>query len=163
MTISAALVTRYSTEVDVDWRHAFILSHPNAETKYIISHTEEFTGLVNGDLQLFAPVPTEITPASRDDSGRSDMTLNWCGIGGEALAFLYDALDDATKPITCLYSIFILGDQNPQISPWLEFQLTSIQVTEETVSATASRSNIINVPFPREVYRVDRFPGLRRR
>jgi len=163
MTISAELITRYTTEVDVDWRHAFILSHPNAETKYIISHTEEFMGMVDGTLQFFLPVPTEITPASRDDSGQSDMRLSWCGIGGEALAFLYDALEDATKPITCLYSIFILGDSSPQLDPWLEFQLTSIQVTEETVTATASRSNIINVPFPREVYRVERFPGLRRR
>lgn len=163
MTISADLVARYSSEVDVDWRHAFVLSHPAATTKYIISHTEEFQGYVDGALRLFTPVPTEIVPASRDDSGRSDMSLIWCGIGDEALSFLYDALDDATKPITCRYSIFILGDPNPQISPWLEFQLTGISVTETTVTATASRSNIINVAFPRELYRVEKFPGLRRR
>ena len=164
MTISAELQERYTTEVDVDWRDALVLSHPQAATVYLIDHTEEFEGLDHlGYGQLFVPVPMQITPPSRDDSGNSDMSITICGIEQEALNFLYDALDDATQSIRCWYSIFILGDPNPQIVPWLEFQLTGIAVSESVVTATASRSSVINKPFPNELYRLSRFPGLRRR
>jgi hypothetical protein len=163
MALSAELQTRYTSEIDVDWVHGFILSHPNAGTRYLCSGTAELQGVVDGNPRTFTPVPVEITPASRDDSGRSDMTLTFCGIQDEALGFLYDALDDATKPITCRYSIFIPPDTAPQVYPWLEFQLTGISVTDTVVSATASRSNVVNIAFPTEVYRVERYPGLRRR
>ena len=164
MAISAELQERYTTEVDVDWRDALILSHPQATTVYLINHTEEYEGLDNTSaLRTFQPVPMQITPPSRDDSGNSDMNIAICGIEQEALNFLYDALDDATQSIRCWYSIFILGDPNPQIAPWLEFQLTGIAVGESSVTATASRSSVINKPFPNEVYRLSRFPGLRRR
>jgi hypothetical protein len=164
MTISSVLQERYTTEVDVDWRDALVLVHPAAESKFLINHTEEYVGFdINGASQLFLPVPMQITPPSRDDSGNSDMSITICGIEQEALNFLYDALDDATQSIRCWYSIFILGDPNPQIVPWLEFQLTGIAVGESSVTATASRSSVINKPFPNELYRLSRFPGLRRR
>ena len=164
MTISAELQERYTTEVDVDWRDALVLSHPETEPVYLINYTQEHEGYDNlGILQTFVPVPMQLTAPNRDDSGNSDMSITICGIQSEALDFLYSALSDATKSIQCWYSVFILGDPEPQISPWLEFQLTGIAVAEDSVTATASRSSVINQPFPTELYRLSRFPGLRRR
>lgn len=167
MTISADLQERYSTEVDVDWRAALILSHPKAETQYLVNHTEELRLATDSTrptrLFTFRPVPIEIVLPSRDDSGNSEMGIVICGIEDEALNFLYAALADATQPITCSYSVYILGDPLPQIEPWLVFQLTAISVTDESVAATASRSSVINMPFPRILYRLSQFPGLRRR
>ena len=164
MSISAELQERYVTEVDVDWRDALVLVHPAAQSKFLINHSEEHVGFdINGVSQVFRPVPMEIVPPSRDDSGNADMSIVFCGMGDEALDFLYDALGDATQPIRCWYSVFILGDPEPQIVPWLEFQLTGISVAETSITATASRANILNLPFPNELYRLSRFPGLRRR
>ena len=166
MTLSADLITRYSTETDVDWRHAFIFSHPEATTKYIIGHTGEFEGLVDGFVQIFQPVPVEIVPTSRDAEGREEMQLVFGGIGLEAKGFLDEAIADGSEPVTMRYSIFILGDQDPQIDPWYEFHLASVSIKTDQVAVTASRADIINRPFPTEVYRVasaPAFPGLRRR
>jgi hypothetical protein len=167
MTISADLQERYTSEVDVDWRAALILSHPSATTQYLVNHTEplELARASNrpGRLFTFTPVPIEIVLPGRDDSGNSDMGIVICGVQTEALDFLYQALEDATQPITCSYSVYILGDPLPQIEPWLQFQLTGITVTDESVAATASRSNVVNMPFPTQVYRLSSFPGLRRR
>lgn len=163
MTISAELIERYTTEVDVDWRYAFVLSHPTATTKYLIDGSEEYEGYYNGYLHLFQPVPVQIVLPSRDDSGRQDMGLVWCGIESEARSFLDQAIADPTSRISCFFSAFIMGSTTPQIDPWEEFTLSNIMVDKDSVTAVATRADILNRTFPTEVYRVDRWPGLRRR
>jgi len=168
MSLSPELQARYTSEVDVDWRHAFVISHPLGGTRYLIDHTEEFTGNVDGSVQLFLPVPVQMVLPKRDGSGRSDMSLTWCGIQGEVDEFLCAAIGTGANPggiypIVCRYSVFILGDPDPQIDPWMEFRLTNIAITEEAVTATASSSDVLNQKFPTEVYRLSHFPGLRRR
>ena len=163
MSLDPDLVTRYTTEMRKDWHDAYVLSHPSSETVYLIDHSEEFEGLVDGYLRLFLPVPAQRIPPSRDDSGRQDAAITWAGVGGEAREFLDAAIADATQPVTCRWSIYLEGDQEPKIVPWVELALTNIAVTRETVSAIATRADILNRPFPTEVYRVERYPGLRRR
>ncbi len=162
MTLSAELQSRYTTEVDVDWRHAFVLSHPYATTHYLISHTEPVQGLVDGNLQTFSPVPTQIQFPTRDDSGRQEFALLWCGIGREAKTFLDQAIRGGTIAITCRYTVYLLGSLAPQIDPFVTMSLTNISLSEDAVMATATRADILNRPFPTEVYRLSKFPGLRR-
>lgn len=169
MTISADMRARYTSEVDVDWRHAFALYHPSAGWRYLIDHTEHFVGIIgdpneaNPQTATFQPVPAQITFPGRDQSGRADMGITWCGIGEEALEYLNAAIVDGTKPIQCFYTIYLLGSQIPQIFPYVEFRLTGISATEEMVTASASQNDVINSKFPRLIYRIDKFPGLRRR
>jgi hypothetical protein len=169
--ISAELIARYTSEVDVDFVGVFRLEHPNAASRYIIDGTtypQQYEVNVNGALQLFEPVPTQITPPSRDDSGKADMAISWCGIQGEALAFLEEAFAAKSvvlkpDPIKLFYSEIIIGSPEPQITPWYEFTLSNVGVTESVVTATATRADILNRTFPAERYRVNRFPGLLRR
>ncbi len=163
MSLTPELVTRYTSEVRIDWHDAFVLSHPQADTVYLIDYPQEHYGNVNGFTHLFRPVPSQVVQPTRNDSGRQDLSIIWCGIQGEALAFLDQAAADREHPITCLYSIFLEGSPEPQIDPWMELSLTNISVTKEAVTAIATRADVLNRIFPREVYRVDRFPGLRRR
>lgn len=166
MTISAELVERYTSEQDVDWAAIFMLVHPSAPTRYLIdatSHPEQCYINVDGIPRLFEPVPAQLTLPKRDDSGRSEMSIVWCGIGGEALEFLDAAVVDATQSIKCFYSVAIRGNPEPQLDPWMEFVLSGITVNETTVAATASGTSTINRAFPSIVYRADQFPGLLRR
>lgn len=163
MTISQDLIDRYTTEVDVDWRHAFILTHPTAGNQYLIDHTEQYEGFYGRQIKNFWPVPTEIVLPSRNTEGRHHMSIMWCGIRYEAKSYLDNALNDPTKSIKCLYSVFILGDRDPQINPWIEFSLTDINISSTAVTATATRADILNKIFPSKIYRPDEYPGLRRR
>lgn len=165
MALSADLVERYTSEVDVDWHNAFILTHPAAGVLYLTDHAEELEGLVDGFPQLFRPVPTQIVPPARDGSGRQDMSIVWAIIGDEALAYLRTAISVPTSPVVMRWSQYIEGSMDPQIDPWVELSLSQVtaSVADGTVTAVASRADPFNRPFPSEVYRVDRFPGLRRR
>lgn len=166
MSISAELKTRYTTEMDVDWFDAIILQHPVAGGLRMINHHQEFIGRVGTApprLATFTPTPMQIVLPGRDQSGRSEMGIVWDGLNGLVHDFLNRAIVDGTQPITCYYTVYILGRRDPCIEPWLEYKLTGISVTEDSVTATASRGDVINKKFPSVLYRVDRFPGLRRR
>ena len=170
MAISGALHARYTSEVDCDWRSAVILSHPSAGDYYCIANHEAFLGAVGGDYSpgasrtaWFNAVEMQIVLPQRDDSGRSDMGIVWDGIQSEISTYLAAASADGTQPVKCYFTIYILSSQVPQVTPFMEFNLTGISVSEEQVTATASRADIINKKFPGKVYRLDRFPGLRRR
>lgn len=171
MPISGALYARYTSDyLDVDWRSAVILSHPAAGDYYCIANHEAFLGVVGGDYSpgaqrsaWFNAVEMQVVLPQRDDSGSSDMSIVWDGIGGELATYIANASVDGTQPIKCYFTIYILSSQTPQIAPFMEFNLTGISVTEEQVAATASRADVINKKFPGKVYRLDRFPGLRRR
>ncbi len=163
VTISQDLVTRYTSEANVDWHEAFILRHPVAGNLYLINFQDEFVGLVDGYPQTFSPVPAQVVPPTRDSNGRQDLSIVWSGVQGQALAYLDEAIADRTQPVECWYTIYIEGNRNPQLDPMMELALTNIAVTETTVTAIATRADILNKVFPSEVYRVDRYPGLRRR
>jgi hypothetical protein len=160
--LTPELIERYQTEVDVDWRQAFVFEHPRAGTIYLINHTESLSGLFRETLCEFLPVPVETTWPTRDDSGTYEINLSICGVGGEAKTFLDKATKNADIPVSCFMSIFVLGDPTPQIDPWIELHLTGIVISLEGVAATATRVDIINRPFPRNVYRLSKYPGLRR-
>lgn len=163
MTISAELQEMYTSEVDVEWANAFIISHPKATTRYLINYPEQYQGSVNGHLVTFEPVYSEFTPPKRDSTGRIEASITWCGIFGEALEFMNQVMADATIPVTCNHSVFIIGDPSPQIDPWMTYYLTNVAVTDTLVTATATMGNTINRKFPGESYRLARFPGMRRR
>ncbi len=163
MTISAELITRYTTGANVDWHEAFILSHPAAGNLYLINFQEEFIGLVDRYPHTFSPVPAQVVPPTRDSNGRQDLSIVWSGVKGQALEYLDKAIVDRTQVIQCWYTIYIEGDRNPQLDPMMELTLTNISVAETTVTAIATRADVLNRTFPSEFYRVDRYPGLRRR
>ena len=164
MTISAALQERYATEVDVDWWEGIALSHPELDAQlYLANLPVPQTGFVEGALQTFQPWPFKTVMPKRDGTGRQDLQLILSNVGQAAISILDQALRDPSIPITCRYTIYLFGNPEPQIDPPVELNLSDIVVTQEAVSCTASRSDILNLPFPREVYRPDRFPGLDRR
>ena len=163
MTLSADMITRYRSEVDIDWRHALVMFHPSAGYRYLIDYEQEFQGVFDGGLRDFQPVPMQFLLPGVSDSGVGSLGITLGNIGLEATTFLDQAITDPTRPITCWHSIFIEGNSTPQIDPWTEYTMTNITVGIEVVSAQAARSDIMNRKFPRIIYKVEAWPGLKRR
>ncbi len=161
--LSEELQRRYQSEVDVDWRHVYVFEHPRAPTIYAINHPYE-TDVIghDGKTRTFQPIPIEMTFPTRDDGGTYEFSLTICGVGLEAKNFIDKAYQDPTKPIKCFWSVVILGSPTPQIDPWIELDLTGISLSIEGLAATATRVDILNKAFPKNVYRLSKFPGLRR-
>lgn len=165
MTISAALQQRYSSEVDFDWFEALILSHSAVGALYLakVGDGKSRTGTIDGSTRTFLAVPFEVVLPRKDGEGQQDMTLTIGNVGSEMTNALNKAITKPQEPIRCRYTVFIEGNKTPQINPPLELSLTDIALTEEVVTATATRYNVFNRPFPSVVYRNTEFPGLKRR
>lgn len=164
MTISAALQTRYSTEVDVDWWEALVLSHSKfSQTYYLCSDFDDQRGYIDGAVRTFDRVPFEFTWPDRSDTGRGDMQVVIGAIDTNIVAEIESALTDPTERIKARFTVFILGNTTPQYEPPIELSLTNIVVTEAAVSGVATNVDTLNAPFPSGVYRTDTFPGLARR
>ena len=163
MPLSAALQERYRSEVDVDWVDCLIISHPAIDTLYLCNSPDPIQGDPGGGLVTFQPVPFRINLPTRDGSGRQDLSLAISNVGRIGMAILEQAITQPEEAIQVDYTILIRGDSAPQLDPPLSLTMTDIVVTETAISATVTRSDILNAPFPREKYRPDRFPGLDRR
>ena len=164
MSISGAMKTRYSTEVDVDWWEALILNHSRfSQAYYLCSDFDDQQGYIDGALQTFKRVPFQFTWPDRSDTGRGDMQVVIGAIGTKIVAEIESALRDPTERIMARFTVFILGNTTPQYEPPIELSLTNIVVTESTVSGVATNVDTLNAPFPSVIYRTDTFPGLARR
>lgn len=159
MAIGADLQQRYKSEVDVDWVDCLIISHPAIVTQYFCNSPDPISGMGHD----FTPLPFQIKLPARDNSGRQDLQLAISNVNYAAQLLLEDAITQPEAPIVVAYTVFIRGNETPQIDPPLEMSMTDIVVTEAVVSATVTRSDILNLAFPREKYRPDWFPGLNRR
>ena len=72
------------------------------------------------------------------------------------------AITRPQEPIKCTYRVYLDTPSTiPQNTP-LALSLTGIQITRDTVSATATRADVLNKAFPANFYTVTQYPGLRR-
>lgn len=165
MTLSTAMQERYSTEVDIDWWEAIILSQSAAGIYYIANAQDgqERQGLVDGVLQTFVPIPFAAVLPRRDGEGQQDLQLAIGNIGSEMTAAIEAASAVPDEPIRCRYTVYIEGDTTPQYDPPFDLSLTDIVMSEAQMSATATRYNVFNRPFPGILFRTDTYPGLLRR
>lgn len=163
MSISAELAERYATEVDVDWCDALLISHSTFGTLAYTNALEPFTGTVLGESYNFLMVPFKISIPPKDNSGRQDLSLVISNIFNQGKVFIDSAITQPDEAILIRYTVFIEGNSTPEYDPPLELTMTDIAITDEVLTAVATRSDILNLKFPREVYRPDFFPGLNRR
>lgn len=165
MTISAALQQRYSSEVDVDWWEAIIISHPAAGSLYLANAADGQSrrGTIDGATRTFLPVPFKVKLPDRNGDGQQDLGVAICNVGKEMVDAVEKALTQPAEPIRFRYTVFIEGNATPQINPPFELNLTDIMITPEALTGTATRYNVFNRRFPYILYRGEEFPGLVRR
>ena len=163
MALSAELQARYTTEVDVDWWEALILSHSTGGTYYLTTSHESQQGTFDGAVRTFLPIPFTASLPTLDGEGQQDLTIAICNVGQEMRQALQLVKQKPEEPILCRYTIFINGNLSPQYDPPFELYLSSLQLTAAQLSGTASRVDVFNQPFPRQLYRTDWFPSLVRR
>lgn len=164
MTLAAALQATYSGESDIDYWSGLVLSHPLAGTLYLTDAPEAVSGEVDGVLREFAPVPFLARLPERDaPSGRQDIALAICAVGDEARVLLDAAIEDPNTPVSCRFGQWPRGGTDPLWDPLLELWLTDLALSVDTLTATASRADVLNRAIPALLYRPERYPGLIRR
>jgi hypothetical protein len=118
--------------------------------------------LETGATVKFETVPFKIVLPANDHGGNQDLSLTLANIGRDLVDPLELAIQKANEPVKCSYRVYIdQANTMPQNTP-LVLLISAIQVTQDTVSATATRADVLNKRFPNKLYRYDDFPGLRR-
>jgi hypothetical protein len=135
-----------------------------AQTYYLTSDTKPWRFLLETRNQVtFIPVPFKIVLPAIDGKGQQDMSLTIANIVRELVDPLEAAIADPGEAIRCTYRVYIDSEGTlPQNDPPLTLVVTGAQMTRESVSATATRADVLNRAFPFNIYRYDEFPGLRR-
>jgi hypothetical protein len=166
MTISAELQARYTSEVDVDWWEALVLSHPAWSADLYLTGIKESAprvGLWEGVSRTFTPALGEVVLPKRDPGGDQAMAVEIDAVGAGVLTLLQAAIADRRVPPTAQYTVYIEGETGPQIDPPWTLVISDVAYDEARVLATVSRADLINAPFPRQIFRPEQWPGLDRR
>lgn len=79
------------------------------------------------------------------------------------LLFQIELAAEDPQPIVVAYRMYLLSDMSrAQNNPPLQLHISAIDVTQQTISATAAVQNFTNRRFPSRIYRDDQYPGLLR-
>ena len=166
MPISAALREVYAS-APVTQRYIETLSFSHSlfpQTFYLTNDNQPWSYLLEtGQLVNFTVMPFRIVLPKTDDKGQQDMGLTLANIGRELVDPLEAAIGRPSEPIRCVYRVYLdQASTAPQNTPPLTLIITGVQIDRDVVSATATRSDVLNRAYPYVFYRYDQFPGLRR-
>ena len=140
------------------------LSHPLWETSYYItSWPRAFDAdLEDGTSATFRSFPFAVTLPAIDGAGQQDMQITITNADQTIADAVRAAHQDPSTNIEAVYREFLGSDLGaPQSAP-VRLVFDSIQITEDTVSGVAGRSDVLNRRFPGIWYEVQHFPGLDR-
>jgi hypothetical protein len=142
------------------------LSHPLFPVEYFITNDVQpwqFLLAAGGPLQLFLPVPFQVTRPTSDGKGQQDMEVQLDNIGREAMDAIEAASANPTVNITVTLRTYLdIALSAPQHDPPIVLAMQSITIDAGAISGTATRADVLNRPFPTDLYRTDNFPGLNR-
>jgi len=111
----------------------------------------------------FLPVPFYVRQPTSDGKGQQDMEIQIDNVGREAMDAIEAASHNPNINITATLRLYV--DQHntpPQNEPPMMLTMQSITITAGAIVGTATRADVLNRPFPTELYRTDTFPGLNR-
>lgn len=168
MTISLALKKIYaSAPPDQRYIETLEINHSTFAAPYYFTNDvfEHDFLRVSGDAATvkFTPMPFTVQLPSEDNSGNQELTIALINSGREMMAALEKAQTKPEDNIACIYRVYLAeGSKDPQIDPPLTLTITDISADANSVTASASRFDVLGRQFPTELYTTDKFPGLRR-
>lgn len=175
MSMSEALAEAYASSsiedrvVDtLEFLHdAFVDGNGNPTSVRVVQDYEDFVGTLENTAPLnpggtvtFKAAAFEFKQSGFSDGKIPTLQLTVSNIGRQLTTYLEQAISQ-TKPITLIYRTFLASDPSePQIDPVVTMTLTAANVKTNSVTGTASLSDVHNWPFPNVRYTPETYPGL---
>lgn len=165
MTISQQLKEIYASAPTAQYVETLEFSHSRfGQTFYLTNSLDRWTFLLeNGTPVEFLQAPFTLQLPAQDRSGHQDLTIVMSNVGRDMMDPLEAAILNTREPIRCIYRVYLNQPGSyPQTNPPLRLSITDVQVDRDTLSAVATRSDVLNKGFPSVLYRYTNFPGLKR-
>lgn len=142
------------------------LSYPreidiNAQSFYLIRNdTDKTLKLEDGSSQIFRAYPFNVIQ-QEVGSDQIDIGIVLDNVSLEILNAIEDAAKNTSVPIQMTFSVYMEGDDTPQITP-IQLALTEVVVDLFSVSCKASRVDLFKrrFPFGKNTYFLSNFTGL---
>jgi hypothetical protein len=165
MTISLALQRIYaSAPAGETIFETLELRHPLFSQSWFITNAPlPFTAqLETGVAVAFVCLPFSAKLPGANSGGQQDLALVIDNVDREIIAELERAAGDPTQRISAVYRSFTNFDLTAPASDPIALSISDISATATRVEATASRTDVLNRPFPSVRYETGQFPGLDR-
>jgi len=132
-----------------------------ASTFYLTQGWDDLTAtLEDGRTVTFTACGMDVALPARNSDGTQDLKFALCNILGDVSAFIRDMLAGGRKA-TITYRTFISTDlAAPAEAPHV-FEVKSGQWTATQADITAGYFNLLETAWPRRLYTLNEFPGLR--
>jgi hypothetical protein len=129
---------------------------------YIAQSRHEFVALdEHGVQRYYAPVGFQFSLPSSDEEGFKSLTIAIDNVDRRVTEFV-DIAKSEEQPVKVIYRPYLSDDlSGPQMIPPLVLFLKELQITTFQVVGRATFMDIVNKPFPNQLYTRDRFPALR--
>jgi hypothetical protein len=166
MPITQALKEVYANpQRNVRYIETIELYHPNfPKTYYLTNDVGNWQFRIeDGTVRTFESVPFEIRLPGMNNTGQQEMQFAICNIGYEIIDSLEKANALPSVNIRLVYRVYLDTPASmPQNNPPTELSIADIVANTETITATATRFDVLNRKFPSARYNVSEFPGLLR-
>jgi hypothetical protein len=121
--------------------------------------------LEDGSSVPFEVFPFQVRLPNSDAQGGQELEIVLQNVGQELVTELESAAMKPDERIAVVYRVYLESKKDaPQNLP-LRLSFTSLTMTDQAVSGTAGRSDVLNQPFPLRTYAPSgefSFPGLAR-
>jgi hypothetical protein len=118
--------------------------------------------LEDGRSAEFEPIPFEVILPRPDSEGSQELQINMSNVGRETQLALEAAIEKPHELIRAAYRVYLDRPDSVPAMDAINLEITEISADRALVTATASRMDVLNRPFPVRLFTLDEFPGLRR-
>lgn len=164
MPLSQNLIKVYaSAPVDLFYVEALSITHSALKSPINITNwLASFSGQTESASETFVPMPFSVKLPSKDTNGSQKLDIT---ISNANQSIIQEIEWMSTMPYesaVCRYRVYLSNDFTvQQINPAMTFDITSFTVSRNYVTCTASKVNTHNQAFPKLLYNIQNFPGLK--
>ena len=170
MSISQELADIYNANPSgAYYAEVLSINHSALPTPIVVTNTSvEFVAKVDGVIRRVIPVPFTVKLPDKDTTGSQAMNIVISNREQQVLEAIETMALQPYEAAVCTYNVYIKGvlDSSgahaPQYTPSPRYDITTFSVDENSVIATATKTNMHNRSWPKILYTPALFPGLDR-
>ena len=155
-----------SAPVDRYYVETLSLEHPTFEdgVRYLTNHFGGWIGTIESGFDvLYEHIPFATVPPTNAENAAISLNIVIDNTSRELMLELENMAQTPSQPITVMYRVYTNTDPKVvQNDPPLRLWVQTVIATQNSVSFSASTTNLRDTPFPGIVYTTDYFPGLDR-
>ena len=115
-----------------------------------------------GTQVLFTQCPFSFTPGAITESGSQKLQITISNIGSKLITAVQQA-SQSGDILSVIYRRYVVGDTSaPVIDPPQKMVISNIVANLTQITATGQLPLLANTAFPKETYRLEDYPSLRR-